>query len=163
MKSTQNLPQRLKELRNQHHYSQEELAEKLNVTRQAISRWENGKAVPDIDNLLILSELYGIDIDTFFDKDCHSNTEEKILDYQKEVSSVMEILFLSVILVLSSNWYIVGIPITFGVLTWLLYTKRRYKFIYVLAFICFIICIYNLFVLYVHFSNPIGNSFVIPQ
>ena len=46
---TLNLPLRLKELRNKHNYSQEQLAEILNVSRQAVSRWENGKAVPDID------------------------------------------------------------------------------------------------------------------
>lgn len=40
-----------------------ELAEKLNVSRQAISRWEVGSAVPTTDNLKVLSELYGVSID----------------------------------------------------------------------------------------------------
>ena len=40
-----------------------ELAEKLNVSRQAISRWEVGLAVPTTDNLKVLSELYGVSID----------------------------------------------------------------------------------------------------
>lgn len=40
-----------------------ELAEKLNVSRQAISRWEVGAAVPTTDNLKVLSELYGVSVD----------------------------------------------------------------------------------------------------
>ena len=43
--------------------SQEELAEKLGVSRQAVSRWESGAALPDAPNLLGLSRLFGISID----------------------------------------------------------------------------------------------------
>lgn len=40
-----------------------ELAEKLNVSRQAISRWEVGAAIPSIDNLVVLSKLYCVSVD----------------------------------------------------------------------------------------------------
>lgn len=40
-----------------------ELAEKLNVSRQAVSRWEVGVAVPSTDNLKILGDLYGVSVD----------------------------------------------------------------------------------------------------
>ena len=43
--------------------SQEELAEKIYVTRQSISNWENGKTYPDIHSLLLLSSLFGISLD----------------------------------------------------------------------------------------------------
>lgn len=43
--------------------SQLELAEELNVSRQAISKWETGAAIPSTDNLILLSELYGISLD----------------------------------------------------------------------------------------------------
>lgn len=55
--------QRLQQLRKQHGYSQEELAEKLNVSRQAVSKWERGEASPDTDNLIQLSAIYGITLD----------------------------------------------------------------------------------------------------
>ena len=50
-------------LRKKHGLTQLELAEKLNVSRQAISRWEVGAAVPSTDNLKTLSVLYGVSVD----------------------------------------------------------------------------------------------------
>ena len=44
-----------------------ELAEKLNVSRQAISRWEVGAAVPSTDNLKVLGDLYGVSVDYLLD------------------------------------------------------------------------------------------------
>lgn len=54
----------LLELRSRHELSQEALAEKLHVTRQAVSRWENGETVPNIDMLKVLSKLYDVSINT---------------------------------------------------------------------------------------------------
>ena len=54
---------RLVELRKQAGYSQEELAAKIGVSRQAISKWERGEASPDTDNLIALSRLYGVSLD----------------------------------------------------------------------------------------------------
>lgn len=53
----------LANLRKQHNLTQMELAEKLNVSRQAISRWEVGAAVPSTDNLKTLSVLYKVSVD----------------------------------------------------------------------------------------------------
>ena len=61
--TARNLPAKLVSLRKQKGITQMELAEKLNVSRQAISRWEVGSAVPTTDNLKVLSELYGVSID----------------------------------------------------------------------------------------------------
>ena len=61
--TARNLPAKLVSLRKQKGITQMELAEKLNVSRQAISRWEVGAAVPTTDNLKVLSELYGVSID----------------------------------------------------------------------------------------------------
>lgn len=55
--------QRLAELRNKHGYSQEQLGKLLYVSRQAVSKWECGDAVPDIDNLTALAKLYNISLD----------------------------------------------------------------------------------------------------
>ena len=54
---------RLYELRKQHGYSQDELADKLNVSRQAISKWERSESSPDTDNLIALARLYGVSLD----------------------------------------------------------------------------------------------------
>ena len=60
-------------LRKQNGYSQEELAEKLNLARQTVSKWENGLAVPELDGLIALSNLYHIPIDRIVknDDDCN--------------------------------------------------------------------------------------------
>ena len=52
------------ELRTKHGLSQDELAEKLYVTRQAVSRWENGETVPNTETLKLLSKLFDISINT---------------------------------------------------------------------------------------------------
>lgn len=57
------LAEKLVILRKQKGLTQMDLAEKLNVSRQAVSRWEVGAAVPSTDNLKILGELYGVQID----------------------------------------------------------------------------------------------------
>ncbi|MDE6722992.1 MAG: helix-turn-helix domain-containing protein, partial [Eubacterium sp.] len=54
----------LKELRIKNNLSQEKLGEALGLSRQSVSKWEQGYAMPDTENLLKLSELYGVSVDT---------------------------------------------------------------------------------------------------
>ena len=53
----------LKRLRKMHQYTQENIAEKINVSRQSIAKWENGESTPDIDTLIKLSKLYNVTLD----------------------------------------------------------------------------------------------------
>ncbi len=57
------LSEKLAALRKEHGYSQMHVAECLNVSRQAISRWEVSSSVPSTENLLELSRLYGVSLD----------------------------------------------------------------------------------------------------
>ena len=50
-------------LRKQHNLSQEQVAEKLGVARQTISKWELGETTPEMDKIIIMSELYNITLD----------------------------------------------------------------------------------------------------
>lgn len=54
----------LLELRTNHGLSQDALAEKVFVTRQAVSRWEKGETVPNTETLKLLSKLYNVSINT---------------------------------------------------------------------------------------------------
>ena len=54
----------IQELRIKHDMSQEELANKIFVTRQAVSRWETGETVPNTETLKLLSDLFGVSINT---------------------------------------------------------------------------------------------------
>ncbi len=59
-----NIGNKLYELRKDQNLSQEEVAEKLNVTRQTISKWETNQSMPDLDKIVPICELYGISSDT---------------------------------------------------------------------------------------------------
>lgn len=60
---------KLIQLRKERNWSQEDLAEKLNVSRQAISRWENGTAYPDAQNILQISKLFNVTTDYLLNDD----------------------------------------------------------------------------------------------
>lgn len=62
-------------LRKEKGWSQEKLAEKLNVSRQAISRWEGGTAWPDASNILQLSKLFGVTTDYLLNDDFESDND----------------------------------------------------------------------------------------
>ena len=57
------LGEKLRKLRIARQLSQEQLADKLQVSRQAISKWELGESIPDTENLILLSKFYGVSID----------------------------------------------------------------------------------------------------
>ena len=63
------LGQRIQELRKQNNLSQEALGEKLGVSRQAISRWEMDGAVPEVDKLIAMGRLFGVDLNDLLQVD----------------------------------------------------------------------------------------------
>lgn len=69
---------RLVDLRKKNGYSQEQLAEKLGLSRQAVSKWERAEASPDTDNLICLAKLYNISLDELL------NSDETIDEIAKE-------------------------------------------------------------------------------
>ena len=70
----------LAEMRKKAGYSQEGVAEKLGVSRQAVSRWETGEASPDTENLIALAELYNVSLDELVGK---KPEEAKLVDDDK--------------------------------------------------------------------------------
>ena len=69
------LSDKIIKLRKAHVLSQEDFAEKLNVSRQAISRWENGTALPDVQNILMISKLFGVTTDYLLNDDYESDSD----------------------------------------------------------------------------------------
>ena len=76
------LGNRLKELRKQHNINQDELAEKLFVSRQTISNWENDKSYPDIQSILLISEIFNVSVDQLLKGDVEKM--ERIITEQTE-------------------------------------------------------------------------------
>ena len=66
------LSEKIVQLRKSKGLSQEELAERLGLSRQAVSRWESGTALPDAGNLLQLSRLFGVTADYLLDEERES-------------------------------------------------------------------------------------------
>lgn len=67
-------------LRKSHHYTQDTLAKKLNISRQAVSKWETGTTLPDLEVLLKLSKLYGITINDILEPRIYP---QKIIDFEQ--------------------------------------------------------------------------------
>ena len=69
--------EKLLSLRRKSGLSQEELAEKLSVSRQSVSRWENGETLPDAQNLLVLSDIFGVSVDSLLRDEKQAKNEEE--------------------------------------------------------------------------------------
>ena len=69
------IAEKIIKLRKTNGWSQEDLAEKLYVSRQAISRWENGTALPDAENVLQISKLFNVTTDYLLNDDYESDSD----------------------------------------------------------------------------------------
>lgn len=89
---------RLVELRKKNNLSQEALAAKLGISRQAVSKWERAEASPDTDNLILLARLYGVSLDellktddeipvSYYEEEKESETETEDSGQENENSS----------------------------------------------------------------------------
>ena len=68
----ENIASNIAKLRKERKWTQAELAEHLNYSDKAISKWERGESVPDADSLLALANLFGVTVDYFFHKENQS-------------------------------------------------------------------------------------------
>ncbi len=97
------LGNRITTLRNQHHMSQGDLAERLNVSRQSVSKWETDNSVPDLDKLITLSEIFDITLDelvkgpqptviTMPSNEENAATESSLKDVRPRISETQRII-----------------------------------------------------------------------
>lgn len=77
------LGQRIKEEREKRNWTQSELADKLSVSRQSISKWELDSAYPDIERLIQISDLFGVTLDSLIKGD---NELQKNIKVEKSES-----------------------------------------------------------------------------
>ena len=75
------ISQVLKDIRQQHQLTQEALAERLKVSRSAIARWESGKGIPDIGNLIAISREFDLSLDQLIKED--ERLEKKVIEDSK--------------------------------------------------------------------------------
>jgi transcriptional regulator with XRE-family HTH domain len=113
---------KIKKYRTEMNLSQEELADKIFVSRQSISNWENDKNYPDIKTLLLLSSLFEVSLDTLVKGDIEEMKEqikqEDIVQLNRE-GAIYSILLLAVIILpipLAHFWGILGLGL-WGIVT----------------------------------------------
>ena len=70
----------LKFLRKSHNYTQEDLAKKLDISRQAVSKWETGMTIPDLEVLLKISKLYNVTINDILETNIQP---QRITDFEQ--------------------------------------------------------------------------------
>lgn len=107
------LAKQIKKYRIMHHLSQDELANKLYVSRQTISNWETQKSYPDIHSLLLMSSLFDISLDELIKGDLLAMEEEiKKEDIQlfKKMSLIYSILFILGLINFPILYYFFSIP-----------------------------------------------------
>ncbi|MGN0341760.1 MAG: helix-turn-helix domain-containing protein [Roseburia sp.] len=73
-----NFAEKLLELRTRYGYSQEGLAEKLGVSRQAVSKWELGTTLPETDKVIAISNFFGVSTDYLLKKSARINSTESL-------------------------------------------------------------------------------------
>ena len=73
-------------LRKSHNYTQEDLEKKLEISRQAVSKWETGTTIPDLDVLLEISKLYNVTINDILEPNIEP---QRITDFE-QVSTIPE-------------------------------------------------------------------------
>ena len=79
-----NIGKRLKDARIESGYTQEQVAEQLDVSRQTISSWENGRTFPDIVSVVSLSDIYDVSLDALIKGD------EKMLEHLEESTNLVK-------------------------------------------------------------------------
>lgn len=89
-----NFNENLRRLRKENDYSQESLADKMNVTRQTISKWENGTAMPDLKKLTELADLFEVSMDDILGM----NTGKESIDDSSKNTERIDFEYMNIIL-----------------------------------------------------------------
>ena len=107
------LGKQIKKYRTEANLSQEELADKVFVSRQTISNWENDKNYPDINSLVLMSEVFHVSLDHLVKGDLERMKKEidtqEYAEFQKD-STIFSVLFVALLivpvpLVMLFNWF----------------------------------------------------------
>lgn len=112
---------RIKKYREKQNISQDELAEKIFVSRQTISNWENSKSYPDIKSLLLLSDIFKVSLDDFMKGDIEKI--KNLVNTQKvKEFNIIGYVYLAELLILAITAYpLFKLEGNIGVIIWILF------------------------------------------
>ncbi|MCU7356654.1 helix-turn-helix domain-containing protein [Enterococcus dispar] len=155
--------------------SQGEVATQLNITRQSISKWETGKGYPDLDNLVLLSEIYDVSIDELLKEDERNrnrivdNSNAPICIEDNKIESGTEShkemkrddsLLLMILAIVSCPIPPLGIIIPLILYKKITTTDRFHKLLKFVCICCCLLSIYNSFLLANSWIFHYGDSSV---
>jgi transcriptional regulator with XRE-family HTH domain len=106
-----NFGDNLQKLRKQHNMSQEQLAERLNVTRQAVSRWESGDSFPEMDKALMLRELFDVSLDDLMENSALPNTQTDRAAYDAFMNKFARAISIGVGLLIIGLAFLIATPL----------------------------------------------------
>lgn len=95
--------ERIKNYRNKRSWSQQELADKLNVSRQTVSRWEIGSSIPDVEMMMKISDLFEVDLKQLVSGEVIEDTLRETISNQSKMKKVLLILIPLLLIFLSST------------------------------------------------------------
>lgn len=156
-----NLGSKLKEARTTKGFSQSDVAEFLNISRQSISKWETNKSYPDIDNLVELSKYYDVSIDELLTKtkdlqreindktDQVNHNSQKIEEKQEKLNILLSpttdeswiLIILTALSISIAPFGLISIPL----ILWR--NKKENQFYRLILLLSIFIFIYNIYVL----------------
>ncbi|GAB5052072.1 helix-turn-helix transcriptional regulator [Pediococcus ethanolidurans] len=162
------LKTQLKAYREKVHLSQNQVSKELHITRQSISRWENGRGYPDMDNLILISQLYKCSIDDLLQDDqvtrekiespvSEMKNQHKPLNYKitKTFNSKEELLLLFIILMISAFIPFLGVILPFFVI-WRNKTNHLlHKIVLLTSIVIFLFSLYSSYII-------INDTFFMP-
>ena len=126
-----NISKTIREHRNKMSLSQEELGERIFVTRQTISSWENDKTYPDINSLILLSQVFGITIDVLVKGDLEimeKKIEKVDIKNLSRYSWLYTIGIVITIIIIPLSWYlgsIAGLAISASIVAITVYFSTK--------------------------------------
>ena len=112
------LGKQIKKYRSEQNKSQEELADKVFVSRQTISNWENDKNYPDIKSLLLLSEVFGVSLDILVKGDIETMKKminENEVKKANHYGNIFAVLFITALVLFVPIVKFLGI---YGIIAW---------------------------------------------
>lgn len=151
---------KLKEIREAKKMSQDEVANALHVSRQSISKWENNRSNPDLDNMVALAKLYDVSLDELV----NGMTEKQTQAQDKEAKSgydVTKMLMYLSLLFASTFISFIGIAVSLTLLIKM--RKKKYpKIFYGCCILCLLINLLNLFVILNNLFFNLGTVTIQP-
>lgn len=114
----------IRKFRSEMHMSQDDLAQRIFVSRQTISNWENDKNYPDIKSLLMLSELFNISLDKLIKGDIDTMKEQiRVTDKEiKKFKSMGRIFTAALTIMIVSAYPLIMLAGIYGILIWMAIT-----------------------------------------